>query len=194
MSPRLWGRLNPPQRHPGEDRLDHLCDLMAKIPKAACRVVFPSLLAPRRRIDVALYAVVMEAYVHGVSTCKVDDLVAALGVDAGSPSLRFPDLHRPGHGGTDRGVLAWAVTDREAPRVGALPGRAWCAPGAGAGPVGRSGSGGAGPEGAARAPSQRPVTSARTLRRCGRSRCGTRPPECSQPPSQGSTSNKPLSP
>jgi putative transposase len=44
---------------------------------------FPSLLAPRRRIDVALYAVVMEAYVHGVSTRKVDDLVAALGVDAG---------------------------------------------------------------------------------------------------------------
>jgi hypothetical protein len=36
-----------------------------------------------RRIDVALYAVVMEAYVHGLSTRKVDDLVAALGVDAG---------------------------------------------------------------------------------------------------------------
>ncbi len=25
----------------------------------------------------------MEAFVHGVSTCKVDDLVAALGIDAG---------------------------------------------------------------------------------------------------------------
>jgi putative transposase len=33
---------------------------------------------------VALHAVVMEAYVHGVSTRKVDDLVAALGVDAGN--------------------------------------------------------------------------------------------------------------
>ena len=31
----------------------------------------------------ASWAVVMEAYVHGVSTRKVDDLVAALGIDAG---------------------------------------------------------------------------------------------------------------
>lgn len=56
---------------------------MVKIPKLRAGSFFPSLLAPRRRIDVALYAVVMEAYVHGVSTRKVDDLVAALGVDAG---------------------------------------------------------------------------------------------------------------
>jgi transposase-like protein len=40
-------------------------------------------LEPRRRIDQALYAVVMEAYVNGVSTRAVDDLVAALGVDSG---------------------------------------------------------------------------------------------------------------
>jgi putative transposase len=58
-------------------------DLMVKIPKLRSGSFFPSLLAPRRRIDVALNAVVMEAYVHGVSTRKVDDLVAALGVDAG---------------------------------------------------------------------------------------------------------------
>jgi putative transposase len=58
-------------------------DLMVKIPKLRAGSFFPSLLAPRRRIDVALYAVVMEAYVHGVSTRKVDDLVAALGVDTG---------------------------------------------------------------------------------------------------------------
>jgi putative transposase len=36
-------------------------------------------LSPRRRIDQALYAVVMEAYVHGVSTRSVDELVIALG-------------------------------------------------------------------------------------------------------------------
>ena len=36
-------------------------------------------MSPRRRIDQALYAVVMEAYVHGVSTRAVDDLVVALG-------------------------------------------------------------------------------------------------------------------
>ncbi len=36
-----------------------------------------------RRSDRALFAVVMEAYVHGVSTRKVDDLVKSLGLEAG---------------------------------------------------------------------------------------------------------------
>ena len=58
-------------------------DLTVKIPKLRTGSFFPSLLEPRRRVDVALHAVVMEAYVHGVSTRKVDDLVAALGVDTG---------------------------------------------------------------------------------------------------------------
>ena len=58
-------------------------DLDLRIPKLRQGSFFPSLLEPRRRIDRALWAVVMEAYVHGVSTRKVDDLVAALGIDAG---------------------------------------------------------------------------------------------------------------
>lgn len=58
-------------------------DLTVKIPKTRTGSFFPSLLAPRRRIDVALHAVIMEAYVHGVSTRKVDDVVEALGVDSG---------------------------------------------------------------------------------------------------------------
>ena len=58
-------------------------DLTVRIPKTRTGSFFPSLLAPRRRIDVALHAVVMEAYVHGVSTRKVDDLVTALGVESG---------------------------------------------------------------------------------------------------------------
>ena len=41
------------------------------------------LLERRRRVDQALFAVVMEAYLHGVSTRKVDDLVKALGADTG---------------------------------------------------------------------------------------------------------------
>ena len=47
---------------------------------------FPSLLQPRRRAEQALLAVVQEAYVHGVSTRKVDDLVKALGLDGISKS------------------------------------------------------------------------------------------------------------
>ena len=58
-------------------------DIELKIPKLRKGSFFPSVLERRRRIDQALYAVVMEAYVHGVSTRKVDDLVSALGVDAG---------------------------------------------------------------------------------------------------------------
>ncbi|MFG2376429.1 IS256 family transposase [Streptomyces sp. NPDC048504] len=58
-------------------------DLDLKIPKVRTGSFFPSLLERRRRIDRALFAVVMEAYVHGVSTRSVDDLVKALGADTG---------------------------------------------------------------------------------------------------------------
>ena len=58
-------------------------DVELRIPKFRAGSFFPALLEPRRRIDRALWAVVMEAYVHGVSRRKVDDLVAALGIDAG---------------------------------------------------------------------------------------------------------------
>ena len=58
-------------------------DVEVQIPKLRSGSFFPSLLERRRRIDQALYAVIMEAYVHGVSTRNVDDLVAALGVDSG---------------------------------------------------------------------------------------------------------------
>src|SRR6266571_2484893 len=58
-------------------------DLELRIPKLRAGSFFPSLLERRRRIDQALFAVVMEAYLHGVSTRKVDDLVKALGADTG---------------------------------------------------------------------------------------------------------------
>ena len=58
-------------------------DLQVGIPKLRAGSFFPSLLEPRRRIDQALYAVIMEAYVSGVSTRNVDDLVAAMGIDTG---------------------------------------------------------------------------------------------------------------
>jgi putative transposase len=58
-------------------------DVELRIPKLRKGSFFPAVLERRRRIDRALFAVVMEAYVHGVSTRKVDDLVAALGLEAG---------------------------------------------------------------------------------------------------------------
>jgi putative transposase len=58
-------------------------DIKLRIPKLRKGSFLPSILEPRRRIDQALYAVVMEAYVHGISTRAVDDLVEAMGVEAG---------------------------------------------------------------------------------------------------------------
>ena len=43
------------------------------------RSYFPTLLAPRRRRERALLAVIPQAYAEGVSTQRVDDLVRALG-------------------------------------------------------------------------------------------------------------------
>ena len=70
-------------------------DVELAIPKLREGSFYPSLLEPRRRIDRALWAVIMEAFVHGVSTRKVDDLVTALGIDAGvSKSQVSTDLRR----------------------------------------------------------------------------------------------------
>jgi len=73
------------QRNGTRDRLlsTKAGDVDLKIPKLRQGSFFPSILERRRRIDRALFAVVMEAYVHGVSTRKVDDLVAALGLESG---------------------------------------------------------------------------------------------------------------
>ena len=53
------------------------------IPKLREGSFFPSLLEPRRRIDQALWAVIAQAWIQGVSTRRVDQLVKALGNEAG---------------------------------------------------------------------------------------------------------------
>ena len=57
-----------------------------EIPRVRDGSYFPSLLEPRRKAERALSAVVQEAYVHGVSTRKVDELVQALGMSGISKS------------------------------------------------------------------------------------------------------------
>ena len=56
------------------------------IPKLRKGSYFPSFLEPRRTADKALIAVIQEAYVHGVSTRSVDDLVKAMGMTGISKS------------------------------------------------------------------------------------------------------------
>ncbi|GIU92796.1 MAG: IS256 family transposase [Acidimicrobiia bacterium] len=58
-------------------------DVELRIPKVRVGSFFPALLEPRRRVDKALWAQVMTAYICGTSTRKVDDLVRALGCDTG---------------------------------------------------------------------------------------------------------------
>lgn len=57
-----------------------------RVPRVRDGGFIPSLLTPRKRAERALVSVVQEAYVHGVSTRRVDDLVKALGMDGISKS------------------------------------------------------------------------------------------------------------
>ena len=56
------------------------------IPKLRKGSYFPAFLEPRRASEKALTAVIQEAYVHGVSTRSVDDLVKAMGMTGISKS------------------------------------------------------------------------------------------------------------
>ncbi|WIM10142.1 IS256 family transposase [Enhydrobacter sp.] len=57
-----------------------------RIPKLRRGSYFPSFLEPRRMAEKALTAVIQEAYIQGVSTRSVDDLVKALGMSGISKS------------------------------------------------------------------------------------------------------------
>ncbi len=57
-----------------------------RIPKLREGSFFPELLQPRRRSEQAPLSVVQEAYIHGVSTRKMDELVKSLGLEGISKS------------------------------------------------------------------------------------------------------------
>jgi putative transposase len=57
-----------------------------RVPRIRDGGYYPALLEPRRRGERALVAVVQEAYINGVSTRRVDDLVKALGMSGISKS------------------------------------------------------------------------------------------------------------
>jgi putative transposase len=56
------------------------------VPKLRHGSYMPGLLEPRRRVEQALVSVVCQAYIEGVSTRRVDDLVRAMGIDGMSKS------------------------------------------------------------------------------------------------------------
>ena len=57
-----------------------------RIPKLRKGAYFPAFLEPRRTAEKALTAVIQEAYVQGISTRSVDDLVRAMGMEGVSKS------------------------------------------------------------------------------------------------------------
>jgi transposase-like protein len=75
-SPDRHNKRNGYRERPWETRAGRI-DL--SIPKLRKGSYFPSFLEPRRTAEKALAAVIQEAYVHGVSTRAVDDLVRAMG-------------------------------------------------------------------------------------------------------------------
>jgi len=72
--------------HRDRDGETRLGTVHLQIPKLRQGSYFPSFLEPRRRSEQALAAVIQEAYVLGVSTRKVDELVQALGMTGLSKS------------------------------------------------------------------------------------------------------------
>ena len=60
-----------------------------RIPKLRTGSYFPSFLEPRRMAEKALTAVIQEAYIQGVSTRSVDDLVKAMGMVLQVPEERL---------------------------------------------------------------------------------------------------------
>lgn len=62
------------------------CTVELQIPKLRKGSYFPGFLEPRRMAEKALTAVIQEAYIQGISTRSVDDLVKAMGMDGISKS------------------------------------------------------------------------------------------------------------
>jgi Transposase, Mutator family len=69
-------------------------ELELAIPKLRRGSYFPSFLEPRRRSEQALVSVVREAYVAGVSTRKVDQVVESLGLRICNPVEKVSEAGR----------------------------------------------------------------------------------------------------
>src|SRR5688500_9574527 len=82
-SPERRGERNGHRERPWDTRVG---SIELRVPRVRDGGYFPALLEPRRRAERALAAVVQEAYVQGVSTRRVDEVVKALGMEGISKS------------------------------------------------------------------------------------------------------------
>ncbi len=79
-------RLNQRDGYRERDWQTRVGTVELRIPKLRRGAYFPAFLEPRRTAEKALTAVIQEAYVQGISTRSVDDLVRAMGMDGVSKS------------------------------------------------------------------------------------------------------------
>jgi putative transposase len=105
-TPERTGHRNGYRDRPWDTRMG---TIQLKVPKVREGSSYPSLLDPRKRAERALVAVVQEAYVQGVSTRRVDDLVQARGMNGVSKEPGISLVPRAGRGGG-------AVSEQEAGR------------------------------------------------------------------------------
>ena len=111
-------------------------ELELAIPKLRRGSYFPSFLEPRRRSEQALVAVVQEAYVAGVSTRKVDQVVESLGlrisksevsrICAASTSRSRRSATGPWRAATP--TCGLMRKSRRSATAAASSGRHWCSP------------------------------------------------------------------
>ena len=74
--------------------------LSLRIPKLRQGSYFPPFLEPRKTAEKALVTVIQEAWIGGVSTRRVDELVQAMGLSGISPRARFPGSARTSMNGS----------------------------------------------------------------------------------------------
>jgi putative transposase len=83
---RTEGRTNQRNGYRDRDWHTRAGTVELRIPKLRRGSYFPGFLEPRRLAEKALTAVIQEAYIQGISTRSVDDLVKALGMEGISKS------------------------------------------------------------------------------------------------------------
>ena len=79
-------RINQRNGYRDRERQTRVGTVELRIPKLRKGSYFPTFLEPRRLAEKALTAVIQEAYVQGISTRSVDDLVRSLGLEGVSKS------------------------------------------------------------------------------------------------------------